>query len=152
MILYHISTVERSGSFAGGGSSFVSGRWHDAGDMCIYGCLSKSQTLVEYAYGDNPFDPAISELDLVFTVFEVPDRSLKEFFEVDLPSDWRTWPRPVSAMAFGSEALKLTGTLLISYPSVVYPDERIYVINVRHPLMKVVKVLGVQKAYPSKLI
>lgn len=141
--LHQLSTREYGGDPTGSAARFVTGRWHDVGDPCIYACMRKSQCLVEFARGGYHFD--IEPDDMVFTIFDVPGGSLREYAESELPPDWRSWPRPDAARIFGSRILNSADALVVSFPSAVFPDERIYLINPRHELIRSVRIIGVEK-------
>lgn len=148
--LHQLSTREYSADPTGFAARFVTGRWHDFGDRCIYTCLRRSQCLIEFSRGGYHFDQELH--DMVFTIFDVPGGSLREYAESELPPEWRTWPRPEAARAFGSRILKAADTLVVSFPSAVFPDERIYLINPRHDLIRSVRIMGVENLDTSLYI
>lgn len=121
----------------------VTGRWHHRDLCCLYTCASRSGCIIESGMVEDDFP------DLVFTIYEVPGDSVRVFEESELPPDWKGWPYPESSREFGSNALKSMTALVLSYPSAVFPDERIYVINTRHALMKSVKLIGIEEYQES---
>lgn len=140
MKLFHLASLPFSGSLTGESSMDVKGRWHNVDLRCLYTCGSKSRCIVESGFLVEEGFP-----DLVFTIYEVPDNSLLEFTEDELPADWNAWPSNASTRTFGSRQLNEMKALVLSYPSAVFPEERIYVINTRHPLMDSVKVIGIEQ-------
>ena len=50
-----------------------------------------------------------------------------------LPPEWRTYPSPASTKVLGDDWVKSSASLLLEVPSVVVPEESVYLLNPRHP-------------------
>lgn len=146
-ILYVLVARRHSHDLTGAGGMQVDGRWHYRGTPCLYACDSPSRCLVEQF----EFTSNVDVKDLVFVVLEVPDGFFREFSRVDLPEDFTKWPFPESSRRFGTRLLQSGEVFLLSFPSALFPGsaiskgERIYVLNAAHPMMKFVKILGVEE-------
>jgi len=140
MQLYRIGKTAHAHDLSGLGAKLHGGRWNYAGIPCIYLTESRSQSLIEYTAHTAPhlLPPSLS-----FTSFEVPEHSIREITEYELPITWLQQPFSKDSQEIGSALLTQKDHLLLKLPSVLIDREFNFVLNTMHPLMSAVKIIGV---------
>ncbi len=140
MQLYRIGATQYAKDITGEGARLNGGRWNHAGIPCIYAGESRAIVLLEYS----AHVPVLNiKRALSFTTFTVPDDAIMELKTPDLPGNWKDFPHPKKTRDLGSKLLSNNTSLIIKIPSVIIPQEYIYLINPKHPDIKKVKVAAV---------
>lgn len=140
MIVYRIGRTRYANDLTGEGARLFGGRWNHKGVPCLYTSASRALALLEYTVNVNVDDIPRA---LSFTTLEIPDDSIREVAESDLPGDWRAVPSPVSTKAFGTAWLSSQTHGVCRVPSTVIPSEFNYLLNPLHPGIGAVKILAV---------
>lgn len=149
MLLYRIGKTKYARDMSGEGAKITGGRWNHEGTPCIYTAESRALCLLEYT--------AHASIDTIpralsYTTFEVPEEAVLELTIGELPGNWKEWPHPKEARAFGTKLLKEKKYLLIKVPSAIIPQEFNYLINPLHPHITKVKIIDVvDYAYDVRL-
>jgi RES domain-containing protein len=140
MRLYSIGKKAHAHDITGLGAKLHGGRWNYAGIPCIYLADNRALSLLEYSAHTalHLLPPSLS-----FTTFEVPDHSIKELTENELPITWLQQPFCKDSQDIGSALLKQKDHLLLKMPSVVLEQEFNFVLNTMHPLISAVKIIDV---------
>ncbi|RPD39237.1 RES family NAD+ phosphorylase [Chitinophaga barathri] len=126
----------------------VEGRWNKATDDCLYVVDHPLMCLLE---------SALVQLEPVtriapgrgIGVLEVPDGSIRIFTKEELPFGWELVPE-FSSRAFGAAQLEAAETLVLGFPARRFEREYHYVINLRHPLAREVKVVDFYYPFPLR--
>lgn len=129
---WRLTTEARAGTaFDGEGARLYGGRWNHPGTSAVYAAESISLAALEYLAGvDVDLAPVALVVIPVAWTAEVAVRCL----DVDeLPADWRAFPHPASTRDIGTAWLHENTTAILSVPSAIVPEERIVVLNPRHP-------------------
>ncbi|MFT4154038.1 RES family NAD+ phosphorylase [Parafilimonas sp.] len=140
MLLYRIGATQYANDLTGEGARLNGGRWNHAGIPCIYTGGSRSIVLLEYSVHVSIHN---IKRALSFATFSVPDDSVTEIRTADLPGNWKDFPHPKETRDFGSRLLAANSSLVIKLPSVIIPQEYIYLINPDHTPIKQVKITEV---------
>lgn len=124
---------------SGTGAKLFGGRWNSVGVPMLYLASSRALAALEVlAHLTNIQDPE----SFCITVFDVPDDSIEEIEKHLLPNDWNSYPSPSSLKKKGDAFVRENKSLLLKVPSAIVEDEYNYVLNVNHPLLDSVKIIG----------
>jgi RES domain-containing protein len=140
MRLYRIGKTTHAHDLTGVGAKLNGGRWNHTGIPCIYLAESRALSLLEYA--------THAALDLLppslsFSTFEVPEHSIRQLTEQDLPVAWHQQPYSKDTREIGSKLLTQQESLLLKIPSILIKGEFNFVLNTMHPLISAVKITEV---------
>jgi len=139
MLLYRISLCKRASDLSGAGAKLFGGRWNSIGVPMLYLASSRALAALEVLAHLTPIqDPQ----DFCITIFEVPEHSQEEIEKYLLPENWNSYPAPSLLKKKGDAFVKANNSLLLKVPSAIVEDEYNYLINVNHPLLSKVKILG----------
>lgn len=128
---------------SGTGSKLFGGRWNSPGIPALYTSASRSLAVLE-SLTNTP--PAILKNDFSILILEITGRILTdEFYEKDLPGNWKTYPAPINLARLGDKWLMTRKKLLLKVPSVVISSEFNFIINPLHKDMKKVKIIAAEK-------
>jgi RES domain-containing protein len=141
MILYRITKCTYANNLDGEGSRLFGGRWNSKGRPAIYLASSVALAVLEVLVH---LTPLIIPDDYCLAEIELPDADITEIFIKDLPNDWKNVSPPASLRQFGDAFLQKDAHLLMKVPSSVVSMENNYLVNIRHPAMKKVKVIKVE--------
>lgn len=124
---------------SGTGAKLFGGRWNSVGVPMLYLASSRALAALEVlAHLTSIQDPE----SFCATVFEVPDDSIEEVEKPLLPKNWNSYPSPSSLKKIGDAFVKKSSSLLLKVPSAIVEDEYNYLLNVHHPLLDKVKIIG----------
>ncbi|WP_157962665.1 RES family NAD+ phosphorylase [Chitinophaga deserti] len=115
----------------------LAARWNREDMPCRYLVDHPGMCTVESGLAEVP--PGIPPHYFIVPV-EVPEGSIRYFREDELPEQWRAMPVTAVSRDFGSAHLGVADKLVLAFPSVNIGREWTYVLNLRHPLMKEVKI------------
>jgi RES domain-containing protein len=138
MILWRIGSTTRSYSaddLTGAGAAKDPGRWNDNGQNVLYAAQTLSLAVLETAAH---IDESGLPLNRYVIEISVPDEvwatSRLAVSEHDLPVGWNAIPAGQQSIAFGSHWFNECQSAILHVPSVIVPEERIAVVNCKHPL------------------
>ncbi len=115
----------------GEGARLFGGRWNSAGRPAIYTAASPSLAVLEVlVHLDLP--PELMPDDYRLLAIEIPGDAPIEHLEAT----------PIDSEAAGDDFLARQAALALWVPSLVVPQERNAIINVRHPAMAGVRVVA----------
>jgi RES domain-containing protein len=142
MIVFRIAKKRWVKDLSGVGAKITGGRWNPKGLPVLY-CASTSslailEKLVNIDYDLLPDDLYIAEL-------EIPNSDIQKIAIKDLPKNWNEYPSPDELKHIGKEWIEEGKLFILEVPSAVNPTEVNYLINVKHPSLKKVKI---KKTYP----
>jgi RES domain-containing protein len=140
MLVYRIGKTKYARDLTGEGARLNGGRWNNKLTACLYTSESRALALLEYTVNVNIDDIPRA---LNFTTLEIPDGSIDELKEEDLPGDWKAVPAPASSKDFGTNLLKAAKSLVLKIPSTVIPNEFNYLVNPAHPDHNKCKILAI---------
>jgi len=137
MIVYRISNCKFISDLSGTGAAMYGGRWNSEGVYILYTAGSPSLAMLESLVH---FGGRIVG-DYCQIAIEIPDKSILEITEEELPKNWRESPAPDALKSFGNKFIAEGEFLMLKVPSVLVPDEANYLLNPQHPDFKKVQVL-----------
>lgn len=140
MLAYRIAKCNRVGDMTGSGAKLFGGRWNSVGVPIHYMAATRALAALEVLVNQNNIADFTG---FCLTTFELPDDSLAEINEPDLPPNWNR-PMIETCRRFGDDFAKDGKSLLLRVPSAVIADEFNYLMNVNHPLVRQVKIIEIK--------
>lgn len=140
MVLYRISQEIFSDDLTGNGAKIYGGRWNSTGMPAVYAASSRSLALLETL----AHTPAkmLQLKSYILTEIFIPGNAIPELINRDdLPPGWDMIDIHDYTTRRGDDFLLQNKQLLMAAPSVLMPEENIYVINPLHEDMKLVKIV-----------
>ncbi|GAC1309216.1 MAG: RES family NAD+ phosphorylase [Mucilaginibacter sp.] len=138
MILYRIVKCSYADDLSGTGARLYGGRWSSEGRPAVYLASSRSLAVLEVLVH---LPPLMIPNDYCLVEIDVPDNSITQISDNQLPVSWKDISPPLVLRQTGDEFLKKQADLLMKVPSAIVPAEFNYLLNTRHPDMKKVKIL-----------
>ena len=139
MILYRLTKKAYADDLSGTGAHLYGGRWSNKGKATVYLASSQALALLEILVH---LQPLIEPLNYMLLKIEVPQESVLEINNKELPNDWNCDQSPMSIKKIGDDFLISNQYLLLKVPSAIVPGEFNYLLNVQHPEMKGVKIIS----------
>jgi RES domain-containing protein len=140
MELYRISQEIFSEDLSGNGAKAFGGRWNSEGMAALYAASSRSLALLETL----AHTPAkmLQLKPYILISLSIPGNILPEIIRAhDLPPGWDDADIREITTVPGNYFLNEKKNLLLSVPSVLMPEENIFVINPLHEDMKKVRIV-----------
>ncbi len=136
-IVWRIITARRARTaFSGEGARLYGGRWNPKGVPVVYTAESRALAMLEMLVQDEPLHARY-----VVIPATLPDGLAIERVDVaKLPPDWRLPQRTEDLRAMGAEWTASRRTAVLAAPSAVLPEETNYLLNVRHPDFRRIRV------------
>ena len=122
---------EKHPPFDGQGSFLRGNRWTSKGLRAVYTSAHRSLAQLEYLVHVD-----LSEIpdDLIMAEARIPDDVSRQRVSANkLPSNWRTYPAPLSLRVIGDKWVKRSEHCILIVPSAVQPEEENWILNVAHP-------------------
>ena len=138
MILYRLTKCIYADDLSGTGASTYGGRWNSEGKPAIYFTSSRALAVLEVLVHLPPLN---IPLDYCILEVEVPDKNMLIIHKENLPDDWSNVSPPAILKKTGNDFLVAESHLIMQVPSSIVPAEYNYLLNVRHPEMKSVKII-----------
>ncbi len=141
MEVYRITQEIFSEDLTGNGAKLFGGRWNSAGISALYAASSRSLALLE-TLAHTP--PRMLQLkSYMLSVIEVPDAASQEIITIQqLPGGWDATGYHDFTTRTGDGFMRASKKLFLCVPSVLMPEENIYVINPRHADMENVRIIS----------
>jgi RES domain-containing protein len=114
----------------GEGARKMGGRWNPPGIPVAY--LTESRALAALEILVHTGRAAVN-LRWVVIAADVPLKMIETVLPQDLPTGWDDVVSPSVARKFGADWVQRGEKAAILLPSVIIPEERVLMINVRHP-------------------
>nr|NQU89084.1 RES family NAD+ phosphorylase [Bacteroidota bacterium] len=138
MIVYRITGSKHAIDLSGTGAALYGGRWNKKGTPVIYTGESKEIALLELIVHSPPM--IIPDLEII--TLEIPDNSITELKQDQLPDNWIDYPAPAILAEIGEEWVVLGSTIAIKVPSCIIQSANNYILNCCHPEYNLVKILN----------
>ncbi len=130
MEVYRLARKQFATSLNGTGASRNGARWNSVGTELIYVASNRSLAMAEVAVH---FSASTAPLDYVMLTIHIPDDIDMDSVPLkDLPSDWNTFPHPMSTKQIGDRFVFRNEYCLLKVPSSVTEGDFSYLINPRH--------------------
>lgn len=142
MKLYRLVKKDRCGDISASG---LADRWNFATDPCLHAKDHPAMCLLESDLVTGLFTVPDG---YVIVEYEMPD-SVIRIGEEELPEDWDAFPAGHRTREFGSELLQKAKALVLAFPSPEMSYQWNYLINLRHPLAKEIRIV---KDYPPNRV
>ncbi|MDZ7742910.1 MAG: RES family NAD+ phosphorylase [Bacteroidota bacterium] len=137
MIVYRIALRKRALDIHGTGAALYPGRWNKKGTPVLYAGESIEIALLENIVHAPPmFLP-----DLEILTIEIPDDSVSEIKESDLPANWFKYPAPSILAEIGEAWVAKGNTIALKVPSCIITTSFNYILNCNHKDYHKVKLL-----------
>lgn len=137
MITYRISKCRYINDLSGFGAFTYGGRWNSKGVHILYTAGSISLALLEVlAHTERPLP-----LDFCRIALEIPDELVLDMPKSKLRADWNKSLPPDELKIIGDSFIASGSHLALRVPSAIVDEEHNYLINVRHPEMRKLKIL-----------
>lgn len=125
-----VSAQYQESAFTGDGAKTYGGRWNSKGVPIIYTADSLALASIEILVNL----PSVKLLD---NYLRIPVHFKENLVQVlpftDLPLDWNSRPVSQSTQILGDKWFKEQRSAVLKVPSVVVPEEYIYLLNPAHP-------------------
>lgn len=149
MELYRITQEIYCDDLTGNGAKLFGGRWNSEGLQALYTAFSRSLALLE-TLAHTPVKMLQVKTYILVTIF-VPDTVLKQVVAIkELPEKWDATDIHPYTQKTGNNFLLENKKLLLSAPSVLMPEETIFVLNPLHPDMKKLKIVQKRRIHFDK--
>lgn len=137
MYVYRIQKAKYADDISGTGSTYVSGRWHQASkNPILYTSSNISLAILECLVH---LPSVVKPPDLVLLTLEVPDTEVVKIAIDDLPENWDKKGYFENVQQWGTNWLRDQASLAVIVPSVTSPDSNI-LINPLHSKFHSVKI------------
>jgi len=136
MILWRIAAetrLHRADDLGGAGAARWPGRWNDEGEPIVYCAPTIAMAVLETAAN---VDDAGLPLDRYLVEIRVPEvlwARREELKTARLPAAWDAIPAGRASVRIGSDWLSSLRSPILLAPSAIVPEERVALINPRHP-------------------
>ena len=122
-------------AFNGEGASIYGGRWNHIGFPAVYAGSCASVTVMEVLVHFEISFLQRSAFSIIFFTLTIP--SVTQIDRFSLPKNWRNDPPPHEITDMGTKWLQRAETPVLIVPSATVPQDNIYVLNPRHPNLKI---------------
>jgi len=137
VILWRIATETHSFSaddLSGAGAARHPGRWNDQNEPVVYAsttlALAALETVAHLDTSGLPLNRFVVRIDVPENVWAAKESPPAN----ELPAGWDAVPSGTASARYGSRWLPAGRSPIMLLPSVIVPEERIALINPRHPL------------------
>jgi RES domain-containing protein len=137
MLVYRITGKKYAHDLSGTGAALFGGRWNRKGTPVLYTGENREIALLETVVHTPPL--LIPALDLL--MLEIPDDSITELTENELPKNWQNYPAPAILAELGENWVQAGKTIALKVPSCIIPAAHNYILNCRHPEYARVKLI-----------
>lgn len=120
-------------AFDGEGARLFGGRWNSVGVPMVYLATSRALALLEILV--HLGDEDCLQSSYVILRVDYDPRAVDSSATKKLPKGWNDWPAGKASRAVGDAFAKEKRALLLAVPSVIVPEERILLLNPKHPDM-----------------
>lgn len=146
MELYRITQEIYCDDLTGNGAKLFGGRWNSEGLQALYTASSRSLALLE-TLAHTPAKMLQLKTYILVTVF-VPDTVLQQAVSLrELPEGWDAADIHQFTQKTGDIFLLDNKKLQLAAPSVLMPEENIFVLNPLHPEIRKVKIVKKRRVH-----
>jgi RES domain-containing protein len=139
MELYRLARAAYAQQLSGIGAARYGARWNSKGVELIYAATNRSLAMAEVAVH---LSHATLPLDYQMLTIFVPDHvSVDTIALHELPTDWNSFPHPLSTQKFGDAFVQSAQHCLLRVPSAVTPGDFNMLINPAHAECQSVKIV-----------
>jgi RES domain-containing protein len=135
MKLFRISKCNFIEDLSGTGAALYGGRWNSKGVYVLYTASTVSLALLETIV----HMPGLPKASFCQLQIEMPENSITEISEKQLPPKWNAYPPPSALQKIGNAFIKKGEFLALRIPSAIVPEEFNYLLNPAHPDFKKIK-------------
>ena len=151
MELFRITQEIYCDDLTGNGAQLFGGRWNSEGVQALYTASSRSLALLE-TLAHTPAKMLQLKTYILITIF-VPEAAEKQVIGFkELPGRWDASDIHPYTQKAGNNFLSQNKKLLFQAPSVLMPEENIFVINPLHTDMRKVKIVQKRRIQFDKRI
>jgi len=137
-VFYRIVGSQRAATALDGeGARKFGGRWNPAGVAVAYLTESRALSALEILVH---FGRDVAKAPWTLIEVDVPESLIEEVPLRSLPNGWNDLSSPLVSQKLGAKWAEKGAALALLLPSVIIPEERIAMLNVRHPDLSKIKV------------
>ncbi|HAK10922.1 MAG TPA: RES superfamily protein [Chitinophagaceae bacterium] len=142
MEAYRLSRKMYASTLSGKGAALKGARWNSIGVEMIYTASNRSLAMAEVAVH---LSLATLPTDYMMVTLFIPDDiSIQKLTVADLPTDWNTFPHPISTQAIGDKFIAANQHCILQIPSSVTQGDYNLLINPNHPDFSRIKIITVE--------
>ncbi len=134
MDVFRITKCRFIEDLSGNGAYLNGGRWNSEGNYALYTASTASLAMLETLAHLETLPKGFCMASLY-----VPDEYTLIYDEQQLPEDWQMFPAPASLQFIGDGLIKQRKYLSIQFPSALLPEDKVILLNPRHPKFQLVK-------------
>jgi RES domain-containing protein len=136
MKVYRITRCDFIRDLSGNGAAINGGRWNSMGVYVLYTASSASLALLETLAHLR----VMPETGFCIACLNIPDESLFEVKDHQLPENWNRYPAPLALQQIGDTFIKEHKYLAIQFPSALLKEDKVILLNPNHKEFKKVRV------------
>ena len=127
-------TTDLKKAFSGEGSRLYGGRWNSKGIAVVYAAATRSLAMLEILVHMRNAQQTVAPIPYMLFPASFNERLVEEIPLASLPPGWDIEPPTNSTKSIGDAWVSAASSLVLSVPSVIVPEERIYILNPGHKL------------------
>jgi RES domain-containing protein len=127
-------TTDIGKAFSGEGSRLYGGRWNSKGIAVVYAAATRSLAMLEILVHVRNAQQAVIPIPYMLFPASFEERLVEEIQPSSWPQDWDIEPPTDSTKSIGDAWVSAASSPVLSVPSVIVPEERNYILNLRHRL------------------
>ncbi|MEO5907310.1 MAG: RES family NAD+ phosphorylase [Saprospiraceae bacterium] len=146
MIVYRISPCTFNRDLSGMGAALYGGRWNSKGIYIVYTSMTPSLAMLESVVHLS----GIPKNDYCMATINIPDDSILELRNSELPAGWNQYLAPDALKVIGDRFISHNKYLALRIPSAIVAMESNILINPNHPDFKKVRLISSEKILIDK--
>jgi RES domain-containing protein len=139
MICYRIAKCNFVDDLSGAGARLYGGRWNNVGKSMVYMASSRPLAVLEVLVH---LPATILPSNYCICEIQVPEISVLEVNQSELPADWQDISGPAYLKYLGDKFIKEGKYLLMKVPSAILREEFNYLLNPQHEQASEVKIIS----------
>jgi RES domain-containing protein len=136
MKVYRIASCNYIQDLSGYGAFLNGGRWNSEGVYALYTASTASLAMLEIL----AHFQKMPKVGFCLMCLDIPDDSMLDIDVQRLPLDWNLYPAPQVLQGIGDKYLRDGKYLAIRLPSALLPEDKVILLNPKHPQFQFVKV------------
>lgn len=134
MNVFRITRCRFIEDFSGNGAFLNGGRWNSEGNYVLYTASTASLAMLETLAHLETLPKGFCIASLT-----IPDEHTLIYEATQLPDNWHLFPAPASLQSIGDGLIKQRKYLSIQFPSALLPEDKVILLNPKHPQFHLVK-------------
>jgi RES domain-containing protein len=136
MNVFRITRCDFVNDLSGQGAYLNGGRWNSEGFYALYTASTASLALLETL----AHLKVIPQTGYCLACIKIPEDAILPFDQSLLPAHWNVYPAPIALQHIGDQFLQSQKFLAMELPSALLQEDKVILLNPKHPLFKEVKI------------